>query len=65
MSQPLGARVELDNEFLGITPIVQRRSLPRTDYMLRVTKEGYRAWQQVVRPEQNGALSVNAILLAQ
>ncbi len=65
MSTPLGAQVELDNVFLGITPIVQRRRLPRTDYILRVTKEGFKPWQKVVQPDDNGGLNVTAVLVEQ
>ena len=63
VSTPLGAQVELDGEPLGTTPIVQRRNLPPTDYILRVTKDGFTPWQQVVRPGPNGALNVSAVLV--
>ena len=63
VSKPLGAQVELDGELLGTTPIVKRRTLPTTEYVLRVTKDGYVPWQQVVRPDSRGSLSVNAVLI--
>ena len=63
VSKPLGAQVQLDGELLGTTPIVKRRKLPTTEYVLRVTKDGYVPWQQVVRPDNQGSLTVNAVLI--
>ncbi len=63
MSKPLGAQVVLDGEPLGLTPLVKRRSLPPTDYIIRVTKPGFVPWQKVVRPSDTGGLSINAVLM--
>ncbi|MEL7372473.1 MAG: PEGA domain-containing protein, partial [Myxococcota bacterium] len=63
VSQPMGADVTLDGEFLGATPIVLRRSLPPTDYILRITKEGFVPWQRVVQPTDKGALNISIVLV--
>ncbi|MGF1508490.1 MAG: PEGA domain-containing protein [Myxococcota bacterium] len=59
MSQPSGATVEFDGDFLGRTPLVLRRPLQDRSYRIRVTKAGYRPWTTRIEPdEENGNISL-------
>jgi hypothetical protein len=59
MSKPSGARVEIDGTPAGATPLVLRRPLDRDTYRIRVTKPGYRAWEDELRPDpRSGGISV-------
>lgn len=63
MSRPLGATVELDDGYVGKTPLVLKHPLNRNDYKVTVMLDGYKKWtQQAYVDKVTGTLNVMAVL---
>jgi hypothetical protein len=60
-SRPAGARVSINGEPLGVTPLTVR-SLPAGSRVVRLTAQGYHPWSSAVRVVANQRNSVMATL---
>lgn len=66
MSRPLGATVELDDGYVGKTPLVLKHPLNRNDYKITVMLDGYKKWStQAYVDKVSGTLNVMAVLEAE
>jgi len=61
-SIPLRADIYLDSKLTGKTPTLINRLIPR-DYQIKVTKDGYQAWQKKLRVNSGLVTEVKDILL--
>jgi hypothetical protein len=56
-----GARVEVDGEVVGRTP-VERLTVEPGEYRVRVTREGYTSWSTIVELDEGAAVQIRAPL---
>lgn len=62
MSTPSGATVELDDGFVGETPLVLRHTFENRAYRVRILADGHAPWEKIVRPDERRSISVVATL---
>ncbi|MEQ8272227.1 MAG: PEGA domain-containing protein [Deltaproteobacteria bacterium] len=62
MSNPSGASVELDNGFVGTTPLVLPHAFDNRFYVLRILADGHEPWERRVRPDERRSINVVATL---
>lgn len=61
-SEPIGAAVYIENEFIGNSPI--RIPIQETkEYNIKIMAQGYQTWKQVRKPEKGGTVLINATLI--
>ncbi len=62
-SQPEGARIFIDDKFIGKTPYTAENLQPG-DYKVRLSRSGYRVWQQDIMLTSGGSPGISAQLKA-
>lgn len=62
MSNPSGATVELDDGFVGTTPLVMAHEFQMRAYTIRILADGHEPWERRLTPDQRRSINVVATL---
>lgn len=61
-SEPIGAAVYIENEFIGNSPIrIPIQEIK--EYNIKIMAQGYQTWKQVRKPEKGGTVLIDATLI--
>lgn len=62
VSQPLGAKVEIDGTIYGKTPFIQPSPKGKAMLSVRLLMDGHKIWRETLTPDESGHFSATAKL---